>query len=273
MRMEKVENPVDVCDLLLDYVQNFPLPKEVRAKVNMDDLRHTDLDMTQLRLVNKQTCYLTDQKMPDATLPNGIIDTVGDQKRKKDMKSNILFTSVFTNSTTEVQTNHLRTERRTASSCRISLTKAVTKEGSFSLQISPPCAMIQANGGFRREVQMAREREKVFEEELIWSLDTEVVVPPGYRTKADLVITEDEFDGKFRVETIFEGVVTIRLRDKRDGSAIYTLVVNDLSKALKPEHGFYPVPNQPGAVAFINEGYCHCHYGISQRVDLHQEQL
>ncbi|CAH8580036.1 unnamed protein product [Dicrocoelium dendriticum] len=272
MRMEKVENPVDVCDLLLGYVHNFPLPKEVRARVNLDDLKHSDLDTNHLRLVNKPTCYFGDQTS-DSTLPNGVLDVTLDQKRKKDVKSNILFSSVFTNNTTEVQTNHLRTERRTASSCRISLTKAVTKEGSFSLQISPPCAMIQANGGFRREVQMAREREKVFEEELVWSLDTEVVVPPGYRTKADLVIAEDEYDGKFRVETIFEGVVTIRLRDKRDGSVIYTLVVNDLSKALTTEHGFHPVPNQPGAVVFTNEGYCHCHYGISQRVELHQEKL
>ncbi|VDP72712.1 unnamed protein product [Echinostoma caproni] len=100
-----------------------------------------------------------------------------------------------------------------------------------------------------------------------------VIVPPGCRTTAELVISEDEYDGKFRVETIFSGTITVHFRDKRDGSDVYVIKLNDLSRVFTAEHGFQPVPGQPGAVCFVNEGHCHCHFGIGQQVVLHQEQI
>ncbi|KAF5404265.1 hypothetical protein PHET_02193 [Paragonimus heterotremus] len=275
--VEKVDDPVDICDLIIRYATEFPLPREIKSRVNMDDLKSSDLDMSRLRIVNKPTCHIANSEGTTG-LPNGLPNddaglTSSIDKHRKGVKSHILFSSEFTNNTTETQTNHLRTERRTCSSCRISMHKSVTKEGNFTLQISPPGSVIQANGGFRREIHMDKEREKVFEEELVWSLDTEVVVPPGYRTRAELVITEDEYDGRFCVETVFEGTVSIRLRDKRDGSMIYPLVINDLTQVLTPEHGFHPIPKQPGAVGFTNEGHCHCHFGIGQQVALQQMKL
>lgn len=101
----------------------------------------------------------------------------------------------------------------------------------------------------------------------------QVIVPPGTRTTADLVITEDEYDGKFRVETVFSGSITVRLRDKRDGSEVYVIKMIDLSRVFTPEYGFQPVAGQPGAVCFINEGQCHCHFGIGQQVVLRQEKI
>lgn len=271
---DQSENPVEICTLFLNYVHEFPLPKEVKSRVNLDDLKVSDIDMSRLRITNKPTCHETDASEHKTPLiPNGLPQQPATNTMKKGLKSHVIFSSTFVNNTGETQTNHLRTERRTTASCRISVHKSVTKEGNFTLQISPPGSILEANGGFRREIQMGKERERVFEEELVWSLDTEVVVPPGCRTRAELVISEDEYDGRFTVETIFEGSVSIPLRDKRDGSLVYLLSINDLSRVLTPEHGFRTLKHPPGAVGFTNQGCCHCHFGISQEVELHQEKL
>lgn len=279
-KKEILRTSVDICDLVLNYVKDFPVPKEVKSRCNWDNLKSTDMDFSRLQIINKETNYLPDTVSSGGGMVNGLTEPVGHSPTrsfggglKQKMNSHVLFSSVFTNQTSEVQTNHMRTERRTSATCRISMQKSVCKEGSLSLQIGPPGPVIQANGGFRREVQMSREQEKVFEEELVWSVDTEVIVPPGTRTTADLVITEDEYDGKFRVETVFSGSITVRLRDKRDGSEVYIIKLNDLSRVFTPEYGFQPVAGQPGAVCFINEGQCHCHFGIGQQVVLRQEKI
>ncbi|CAH8587945.1 unnamed protein product [Heterobilharzia americana] len=265
---------VDICDLILEYVIQFPFAKDVKSRINLDDIQMTDIDFTRLKIIHKETEYLSTNLINGDIEPNSTTTTtILAPTVKKNLKSHVLFSSLFTNNTSETQTNHLRTERRTSSSCRLSLQKAVTKGGNLNLQIGPPSMSVQANGGFRREVTMSKDIEQVFEEELIWTLDTEIVVPPGYRTRAELVITEDEYNGKFQVETIFEGSISVKLRDKKDGSVVSVVVINDLSKLLNSKHGFHPIPNSTGAVSFINEGSCHCHFGIGQRVELHEEKI
>nr|CAH8863288.1 unnamed protein product [Trichobilharzia regenti] len=176
---------VDICDLIIDYVTQFPLAKDIKSRINLDDIQLTDIDFTRLQIIHKETEYLTSSNLTNGDLeqnstvalsqpPLTTTTTVLAPTVKKNLKSHVLFSSVFTNNTSETQTNHLRTERRTSSSCRLSLQKAVVKGGNINLQIGPPSMSVQANGGFRREVTMSKDIEQVFEEELIWTLDTEV---------------------------------------------------------------------------------------------------
>lgn len=65
----------------------------------------------------------------------------------------------------------------------------------------------------------------------------------------------------------------MKLRDKKDGSVVSVVVINDLSKFLTAKNGFHPIPNSTSAVCFVNEGFCHCHYGIGQRVELQEEKI
>uniref|UniRef100_A0A095A317 Uncharacterized protein n=1 Tax=Schistosoma haematobium TaxID=6185 RepID=A0A095A317_SCHHA len=171
---------VDICDLVLDYVTQFPFAKDVKSRINLDDIHSSDIDFTRLFVTHKKTEYLLpnivngDTKQSIAVPPKTLPPTL-----KRDLKSHVLFSSIFTNKTSETQTNHLRTERRTSSSCRLSLQKVVTKGGSINLQIGPPSMSVQANGGFRREITMSKDIEEVFEEELTWTLDTEVSIMVG----------------------------------------------------------------------------------------------
>ncbi|VEL06799.1 unnamed protein product, partial [Protopolystoma xenopodis] len=100
-----------------------------------------------------------------------------------------------------------------------------------------------------------------------------ILIPPNHQTRAELVITEDEYDGCFRVESIIEGSVVVNLRSKKDGSIVCPIFIGNMSEVLTPEHGFQPVPESPGAVIFVNEGRCLCNFGISQHVEMHQTPI
>nr|CDS21304.1 expressed conserved protein [Echinococcus granulosus] len=185
----------------------------------------------------------------------------------------IIFSSTFDNSTSSEQTHSLRAEKRTTATCRLQLTKTVTRNGNINVQISPPNTMIQANGGFSKEKTLTTEKEEVMEEELCWSLDTQVVIQPGHRTKADFVITEGNYTGIFQVDTVFEGKISVILRNKRK-QPVTMLNIDDLRVFLRPEQGFKPLPNgNPVSVVFTNEGICTCSYGIEQHVELREEKI
>ncbi|KAL7056528.1 hypothetical protein AAHC03_021070 [Spirometra sp. Aus1] len=248
---------VDINDLILDYVKTSGMPRDLRNRVNFDSPKWAEIVDAKLRVHQKPATHTATEKK-----------ACGDRG-----KSSIVFSSVFTNSTSESQTNNMRTERRTTSTCRMLLTKCVTRGGNLNLQVGPPNTCIQANGGFSKQCSLTKEGEKVMEEELVWSIDSQVVVPPGCRTKADLVITEDEYDGHFRVETIFEGSVSVLVKDKKDGSVLCPVIINDLTKVLTPQYGFLPVKEVRGAVSYINEGRCFCSYGVAQRVDLTESKI
>lgn len=99
-----------------------------------------------------------------------------------------------------------------------------------------------------------------------------VVVPPGFRTKADFVITEGNYVGTFKVDTVFDGKITVNLRDKRKHT-VATFNIDNLREVLKPEHGFKPLEGSTTGVVFTNEGVCSCSYGIEQKVELNEEKL
>ncbi|VDO06326.1 unnamed protein product [Rodentolepis nana] len=244
---------VDVYDLLFDYVRKLAIAEKVRKRIDFDKMNAS---------------WVIDKKFKFRNL-NSRHETQGDMGRPQNC---VIFSSTFINSTSTEQTNSLRTEKRTTATCRLQLTKSVMRNGNISLQISPPNTLIQANGGFSKEKTLTSEKEEVMEEELSWSLDTQVVVQPGHRTKADLVITEGNYNGAFKVDTLFEGIISVVPRDKKD-KPVTLITISKLTDFLKPEKGFQPVPNKPGAVIFTNEGVCKCSYGIEQHVELKEESL
>ncbi|VUZ56563.1 unnamed protein product [Hymenolepis diminuta] len=93
-----------------------------------------------------------------------------------------------------------------------------------------------------------------------------------HRTKADLVITEGNYKGKFKIDTLFEGIIYIKPRSKKNKPLPF-ITIQNFTDFLKPEKGFHPVPDKPGAVIFTNEGICQCTYGIEQHVELKEELL
>lgn len=162
---------VDIYDLIFERVRNFPHSERIRKKVNFDGLDSSCVEEAKLQIYNRPT---THNITTNQSLASGVAERP---------KTSIIFSSTFTNSTTMEQTNNMRTEKRTTATCRLQLTKSVTKNGNISIQVTPPNTMIQANGGFSREKTLTTEKEEVLEEELVWSLDSQV------RTNSHLILS------------------------------------------------------------------------------------
>ena len=159
-RMKSVET-VEIYDLLFDYLSQFPFPDKVKKRIDFNNLDSSCVNEAKFRYRNLPTIH---EKSPSQ--PSDINETRP--------KTCIIFSSTFNNSTSAEQKNSLHAEKRTTATCRLQLTKTVTRNGNINLQIAPPNTMVQANGGFSKEKTVTSDKEEVMEEELSWSLDCEV---------------------------------------------------------------------------------------------------
>lgn len=146
---------VDVYDLLIEHIKNMNFSEKIKKRIDFDKLDASCIIDKKFKMRNLGTHHE----------PQAIMEKP---------QNVVVFSSTFVNSTTTEQTNCLRTERRTVATCRLQLTKSVMRNGNLSLQIAPPNTIIQATGGFSKEKTVTTEKEEVMEEELCWSLDTQV---------------------------------------------------------------------------------------------------
>jgi hypothetical protein len=93
-------------------------------------------------------------------------------------KSHVLFRSTFENDTDHDQDYQLRTERRTTSTLSFELFEGVITEVGIDLsfEIPIPHCVINAGAGFRREYAMENTTTKSVEEEMSWSVESNIKV-------------------------------------------------------------------------------------------------
>jgi hypothetical protein len=247
---------VDLEDIILTWARQHDLPKDLQHKVDMSKLCAADINLQRLRIIN--------------TPPEHELNRDPRAMHKAE-KTYVLFSSTFSNNTDHTQSHNLRTERRTTSSCRISVSRALTIGTELRLGLTPPNPILSANAGFKSDFTLEKTNEMNFEEELVWSLDSQIEVQPRSKTRAELVIKEDEYDGNFKVETILEGIINVKLRSKVNGDLITIITCNDISQIFTPEKGFTKI--EAGKVKFVNVGRCFCRYGVEQKVDVTQLPL
>ncbi|KAK3089668.1 hypothetical protein FSP39_005482 [Pinctada imbricata] len=239
---------VDLEELVRKWVGDFPLDKSQRK--DADDILSSDISWKNFRVRHGATEYY-------------------DQIRTNTPKTHVLFTAHFTNDTDQSQTYTLRTERRTKSTCNISLQKSYTYGFSVDVKLTPPNPIIEANAGFKGELGLSKSSDETFEEELVWSVDNQISVPKQFKTRAELVIKEDEYTSHFKTESKFEGKIHVTLRNKRDNTPITTLT-GDVKQIFTGDKGFRV---DKTGVYFITIGRCKCRFGIEQHVKLSQIPL
>ena len=93
-------------------------------------------------------------------------------------KSHVLFRTTFINDTTGDQDYQLNAERRTTSSCTIELFEGFVSEGSaeLSLEVPLPGCVISAGAGFKQQYSLENTRSKSIQEEMNWSVQSNVRV-------------------------------------------------------------------------------------------------
>ncbi|TPP62299.1 hypothetical protein FGIG_07284 [Fasciola gigantica] len=115
-KKDALRSSVDICDLILNYVKDFPIPKEVKSRCNVDNLKSADMDFSRLQIINKETTHLPSTTGSAAGLANGLPESGHSPSRsfggvKQKMNSHVLFSSVFTNKIGETSDKTIATER------------------------------------------------------------------------------------------------------------------------------------------------------------------
>ncbi|GFR91825.1 hypothetical protein ElyMa_002602200 [Elysia marginata] len=224
--------------------------------------------------------FLDSHQKKDADLKNPIIDwsrmfvTHGKAEYNEPMApampvSHTLFSAVFANNTPTDKTYALRTERHTKSSCTISFSKTFSFGVSVSLRLTPPNPVIEANSGFRSDLSETQGQSQTFERQLVWSVDNSITVPPGFQTKAELVIKEDNYNGDFELPCHFEGTVLVTYENKK--RELVSTVREHVKKIFARQRGFSN--DDQGRPLFVVKGCCKCRYGVEQSVKLTETPL
>ena len=191
-------------------------------------------------------------------------------------KSQILFRTFFTNNTDMEQEYSFKTERVTRSTCEVSVERGVTMEQELSLKLATPCEVFEANAGFRRELSVMKAYGETFEEELLWAVDSQIKVPSMVKTTAELVIKEDQYNGKFKVNSQLSGKIHVSITNLRDNNSFIKAIDGNLADIVETElhnglsEGVRVVQN---TVHYQTYGKCNFRYGVEQQVDLKQEKL
>ncbi|CAF0805304.1 unnamed protein product, partial [Rotaria sordida] len=91
-------------------------------------------------------------------------------------KNHILFRSTFLNDTNREQEYNLKAVRRTVSTCSFTIFEGYTTEqcASLELEVPLPKCVLEASTGFRREYTLEQSRDKQVEEELTWSVESNI---------------------------------------------------------------------------------------------------
>ncbi|XP_041358112.1 uncharacterized protein LOC121374995 [Gigantopelta aegis] len=252
--------PIEMVDLeqvVKDYIRNDWLEDRHRKEADMDN---AEIKWDHVQFTHYPAKYTYDNGDSNEEDANGEMIKTG---KLSTPGSHIIFTAYFTNNTSTQQTHTLTTERRTESTCTVSLSKSYTMGGSFNIRLTPPNPIIEANAGFKGELSKMSGLNDTFSKEMTWSVNSQIIVPKQSCTKADLVIREDNFDGHFTLRTKLEGKVVYTVWDKKKNHlSSGRLDVKNIFKSCKS----FQVEN--GVVYFTSEGNCKCRFGVEQKMNL-----
>ncbi|KRY55268.1 hypothetical protein T03_16858 [Trichinella britovi] len=187
----------------------------------------------------------------------------------------ILFKSIFSNSTNRIQEHSFRAERVSTSVCSVCVENGIIRGADFEICMKTPNEILEANVGFKRELHFSRLDEDTIEEQLIWSVDSKICVPPHTETTAELVMSEAQCSASFKVGFKIQGRVVVVIRNMKANHSMVTMiegniadiVMHEISKGL---NGF-KVKNRIVFGEMI--GKCNFKFGLEQRVTITETPL
>ena len=240
---------IDIDELVKKWAKSFPLEKDQKC-LAAEQILSTDINWKHFKVTHQPPKY-------------------DDERQAQRPMTHVLFTAVFSNNTDSSQVYSFNTERKTKSSCTVDISRGYVFDSHFDIKLAPPNPVIEANAGFRKELSLSRSDGGMIEEELTWSVDSQVQVPAMKKTTAALVIKEGEYSGKFVIKSTFNGKVHVSIRNRKDNSVLLTLT-GKAKDIFTKENGFML---EKGVPFGITQGVCQCRYGIEQHVKLTQTDI
>lgn len=239
---------VHLDDIVIKWALDFPLDKSQIKEA--DDILPDDINWKHFQVHHSETEYLEETSVASP-------------------KSHVLFGAYFTNNTDQSQVYALNTSRKTQSTCALSISKGYMIGASVDIKLMPPNPIISANAGFSGQLKLDKGTNETFVEELSWSANNQITVPPRFKTKAELIIREDVYDGHFKAESKFEGRISVTLRSKKDNTPL-TTITGEVKQIFTQDKGFRV---DKSGTYLVTRGRCKCRFGIEQHVRLSQFAL
>uniref|UniRef100_A0A914C215 Uncharacterized protein n=1 Tax=Acrobeloides nanus TaxID=290746 RepID=A0A914C215_9BILA len=193
-------------------------------------------------------------------------------------KPSTIFKSVFTNNTSQQQAYSLKAERTSENTCGISREQGFKIGSEAKLTLKIPGKIAEVTTGLKTEMHFNSLQENKQSEIVTWSMDTNIVVPPGHQTIASVVIDEMNYHGSYTIQTVLKGTVTIIIKRRRDGvivlpvTADISVIMQEFDKKKDPRlHGVLTFDKKQ--VVLTSKGTCHFQMSVRQYVNLKEIKL
>ncbi|XP_064644388.1 uncharacterized protein LOC135498142 [Lineus longissimus] len=250
---------VDVEDIILQYARKWfedleqrPLEKKF-GKLPWEQL---SVEVDRTRLIVEHDNALHEKEQED--------QAVGEYSPRH----SVLFKSNYENTTGSPLNYQICTERRTRTSVALTITKGFCFGAGFEIKLGPPA--LEANLGLSSELSFEKSVQTTKEQEVSWTLNTQVNVPPHTRTTVELVVKDDEYKGTFGIRSYFSGKIYVDV--SKDNTQLTRLIIGDLKQIFKEEMGFKRCPKSK-RIYFDTHGICNCRYGVEQQVKISETPI
>ncbi|CAD5218780.1 unnamed protein product [Bursaphelenchus okinawaensis] len=186
-------------------------------------------------------------------------------------KPNTIFKSVFTNNTSQPQAYSLKTERTSESIVGVVREQGFMIGAEAELTLKTPCEIAELKTGFKHETHFNNLNETTKSEILSWSVDSNIMVPPGAQTEAAIVIEELNYNGSYSLQSTLSGVVTIVIKRVKDGALVLPVTANIATifqDSMNSSKKFQHVAIEDRKVKIQSKGHCHFQFAMKQYVEL-----
>ena len=184
----------------------------------------------------------------------------------------VIFEDTFRNDTSLTQKHRIRCRRQTTSHAKVDMQQAIVCEERTRLNLSELPGGITSKSGFLNEIEIQKIKTHDFKEKLIWEVDDEIEVPAGSIIRAEVIVSEEQQETEFEVETTIRGNVhcdVTKLNGEYKGS-----IDGDITEILKQyaENKKQLVFPKSDGVQFISKGVCRFRYGIKKNVNVYSDE-
>ncbi|VDN01001.1 unnamed protein product [Thelazia callipaeda] len=195
---------------------------------------------------------------------------------KQSKEEQCLFKSTFTNTTEREQEYSFKTQRSTRSTATVIIEKGLSRGIEMALKLKVPSEILEANAGFHSELSIINVGENTIEEELVWSVDGTVHVPPLCETIAELVILEDhQTRSSFSTESRMFGRIIVTVTHVNDNNSLVTVIEGKIADIIRslPNHSAMGFRIESDVVSYVTKGTCKFKYGVEQKVKITEHRI
>ncbi|PAA87492.1 hypothetical protein BOX15_Mlig008670g2, partial [Macrostomum lignano] len=188
----------------------------------------------------------------------------------------VLFKTFFTNTTDHQQNYSFQTTRTTKKTADIRVSSTFTKGGNASITLKLPGDILELGGGFNCELAVTNERGQTFEEEISWSVNSEVSVPPKKRRSAQINITEVKYSCDFQLRSTVRGRVKVSITNPEDNNSLVKHLEADIFQVIKStmkQKTGMTFNEATKEVVFLSKGHAAFSFGTEQHVEVRDEPL